>query len=167
MAINSEVPKQIPLSDLEDSPAFSASEEWTIPSLTDIDPRMVSFLLDVDLDEMFVFFTSRDIPYEIEDLENGNGLLLRSDSDQVVGVVIRRYLGNAIHNHPDLVGAVRLATIVSGKTIAEPQSNQASPQGHSAILALATNFGDWLKTRLTQRDRDEALIAATSIFGIS
>lgn len=167
MAINTPKPTQIPLTSFDGPEDQLDTSAWVRPALADIDTKAVSFVLDIDLDEMSVYFAGREIPHEIEEMDNGHAVLLKSETNDVIGVVIRHYLSRVIHEHPDLAGAVRLATIVSGTTTAEPTPGQSREERRHPIFAIAANAGDWLRVQLSQKDRDDALVATASFFGIS
>ena len=76
----------------------------------------VRFTYDRPTDTLFVDFYGEALPAASIPLDRGDRdyLFLRIDpeTDAVVGLQIEHFLSYAIHRHPELVGALELATLV-------------------------------------------------------
>lgn len=124
---------QAPLADLSvGSDLTPHSSRYTLPEAHDLDPREIEIIVDLDLDEMLLYYYGRDIPHDVEAVGETVSYLVESGSDKVIGAIIHEFMSRAVREHPSLSQAMRWAIIVSGDTIQAPLAEQVDA-GASAI----------------------------------
>lgn len=93
---------------------------YVVPSSGAFDPSAIEIIVDLDLDEMLLYFYGRHVAHDVEPQTELMSYLIESDSDRVVGVIIHEFMSRAVREYPQLSEAMRWAIIVSGDSIREP-----------------------------------------------
>lgn len=116
MAITKHETSQPYLENLEPS----EPNDYTLPSWDKINFEGVEFILDVDLDELDVFFEDKKNPYTVEEIADDYSLLIDMFEDRVVGVIVNQFYSRQLRHHPEFITALRYATIIAGDSVQEP-----------------------------------------------
>lgn len=112
---------QAPLRDLHaDTDIGVRDASYVLPEPHDLDPRQIEIIVDLDLDEMLLYYFGRQIPHDVEPVGDLVSYLVDSNSDRVVGVIVHEYVSRVIREYPALAEAMRWAIIVSGDQVREP-----------------------------------------------
>lgn len=113
----------------------------TIPTLSEIDLDRVEYSVDVDLDDLAVFFGDKSTPYFYDELDDKYSLLINEVSDRVIGIVVNRFLTEALKVHPEFIPILRHATIVAGDAIDHPAT--ADGQNPTLLEERRAIFADF------------------------
>lgn len=117
---------QAPLADVSVASDLTPhSSRYTVPEAHDLDPREIEIIVDLDLDEMLLYYYGRDVPHDVEPVGEMVSYLVESGSDRVVGAIIHEFMSRAVREHPSLSQAMRWAIIVSGDKIQAPLPEEA------------------------------------------
>jgi|SRR5690606_33446290 len=97
-----------------------SAPEYVVPSTGTLDPGAIEIIVDLDLDEMLLYFYGRHVSHDVEPQTELVSYLIESGSDKVVGVIFHEFMSRAVREYPQLSEAMRWAIIVSGDRIQEP-----------------------------------------------
>lgn len=125
--------------------------DYALPSWDDINFEEVEFIIDVDLDELDVFFEDKRKPYTVEELADDYSLLVDMFEDRVVGVIVNQFYSRQLQHYPELIPALRFATIIAGK------ATQESP---------GISFDNESKADRKSMTKQDAIAAITRMIGI-
>lgn len=107
-----------------------SAPEYVVPSTGTLDPGAIEIIVDLDLDEMLLYFYGRHVSHDVDPQTELVSYLIESDSDKVVGVIIHEFMSRAVREYPQLSEAMRWAIIVSGNRIQEP--DEAGGEGRNS-----------------------------------
>jgi hypothetical protein len=140
-------------------------EAYPLPDRNEIDIDDVKFIVDVDLDDLTVFFADNSRPHYVDDVSDRHAILIDAETDQVTGMVLYRFLSEAVKLHPELVPILRYATIIAGTSLQEPEESSANP-GHSNP-GIISRMEDWLTGRARRQERLAAFTSFADLVGIN
>lgn len=137
--------EQAYLDDLVAETDFSPSAaSYVMPETGALDPSSIEIIVDLDLDEMLLYFYGRLIPHDVEPQSELVSYLIETDSDKVVGVIIHEFMSRAVREYPQLSEAIRWAIIVSGDKIQEPNrkvgGEHRNSKGFNPLSRLRERF---------------------------
>lgn len=115
----------------------------TLPTQSEIDPAIVEYVVDIDLDELIVFFGDKSTPYSYDESDDDYSLLINEESDRLIGIVVNSFLTQALKTHPELVPVLRHATIIADDTLNRPTTPDG--ENHALIEERKTIFTDFAK----------------------
>ncbi len=164
MAIAKSHYKQPHLENLELPDSGFDASGYPLPSHSEIDMDTVEFVLDVDLDEFTVFFADSSGPHYIDDTNDKYAIVVDAETDRVIGVVIHQFLSEAVKLHPDLIPALRNATIIAGTSVQQPERTfgNAGPD-HAGVRA---RIEEWVSSRVRREEQREAFASFAHLIGI-
>lgn len=140
--------------DVEKDISTSASV-YAMPEVRNLDPEDIEIIVDLDLDEMLLYFFGRHVAHDVEPQSDLVSYLVASDSDNVVGVVVHEFMSRAIKEYPQLAEAMRWAIIVSGDEIQAPGRDGGSrareSRGHYLLRRLHARFWEQLSAEGRER----------------
>lgn len=117
-----------------------SAPEYVVPSTGTLDPSAIEIIVDLDLDEMLLYFYGRHVSHDVEPQTELVSYLIESDSDRVVGVIIHEFMSRAVREYPQLSEAMRWAIIVSGDRVQEPDrevgGNDRNTRGFNPLSRL-------------------------------
>lgn len=156
---------QAPLDNLRvDSDLTGHTTRYTVPVTRDLDPRRIEIIVDLDLDEMLLYYYGREVPHDVEPVGDLISYLVQTDSDEVVGVIIHEYMSRAVREYPALSEAVRWAIIVSGDSVREPESSvDATGRGVSIFHRLKDQVLRVTAGRIEDEGRERAATTVRSL----
>lgn len=126
-------------------------DEFFLPVPEELDPMAVEFILDVDLDQLSIYFEDKTSPHTIEEVENDFSLIVEVSSSRVVGVILNSFYERQLALRAGFVSVLRFATILAGSTILNPPSlienESQSPQNmrsakSDAVASVLTMIGN-------------------------
>lgn len=161
MALTSKQTKQPYLDNLDLPDKALKIGDVVLPSRAEIDPAKVEYFVDVDLDELSVFFGDKSQPYSYDESNDDYSLLINEESDQIIGVSINRFLTHAIKMHPELIPVLRHATVTAGKSLEEPYSSDAEDRH-----GLRARMQDWVSDRVRVEERKSIFADFAKLVGI-
>lgn len=134
----------------------------TLPSHSDIDPEKVEYIVDVDLDELIVFFGDKSTPYSYDESDDNYSLLINEQSDRIIGIVVNRFLTHAIKVYPELVPVLRHATVVAGEALERPYAPDSENRS-----SLRTRMKDWVSDKVHSEERKSIFADFANLVGIT
>lgn len=156
---------QAPLRDLHaDTDIGVRDASYVLPEPHDLDPRQIEIIVDLDLDEMLLYYFGRQIPHDVEPVGDLVSYLVDSNSDRVVGVIVHEYVSRVIREYPALAEAMRWAIIVSGDQVREPESLVAGEYPGAGIVGrLKDQWHRRMTEHLRKRGHEEVAGIMNSI----
>lgn len=130
---------------------------YTLPETPELDPRQIEIIVDLDLDEMLLYYYGREVPHDVEPVGELVSYLIEADSERVVGVIVHEFMSRAVREHPSLSHAIRWAIIVSGDKVQPPDNaSDDADTGTSERLQPLNQLRHWLTQRLANEGRERA-----------
>lgn len=135
MAITKHDSTQPYLENPEPSHSGSNNSDFRLPIWNDVNVEDVEFILDVDLDELDVFFEDKSNPYTVEEVADDYSLLVDMFVDRVIGVVINKFYSRQLPEYPEFISALRYATIIAGDSVqsAPPATSSNRESSNSGV----------------------------------
>lgn len=150
---------QAPLDNLHvDSDLTPHTSRYVLPELQDVDTREIEIIVDLDLDEMLLYYYGRSVPHDVEPVAETVSYLVESGSDRVVGIIVHEFMSRAVREHPTLAEAMRWAIIVSGDKVQAPPSDSfVESSGRGSHVPLWNRLVPWLTRRLAENGRERTV----------
>lgn len=165
MAISKHEPKLPSPERLKPSSARLSLADVDLPSRSEINPEQIDFVLDVDLDQLSVFFGDVSRPYSIDEVEGDILVAISEDTDEVIGVLLDRFLTRTIRLYPELMSVLRLSTVIAGESVLDPRHHVLNSANQPKADPMSRLF-DWTRTHVYERERREAFAAFADLIGI-
>lgn len=137
---------------------------FEIPSLDEIDVDSVEFIIDVDLDELAVYLRDRSRPFFIDEVDNYYSIAIDEDSDEVVGIILNRFLSKTLPTFPELVPILRHATVIAGVSVQSPAGTSDNNSSNSP--GIRNRLRDWVSDRIREEERRDAFSSFADLVGI-
>lgn len=161
MALTSKKTKQPYLDNLDLPSKGLKSNDAVFPSRSEIDPERVEYFVDVDLDQLSVFFGDKSRPYSHDESDATYSLLIDEETDQVIGISINRFLSHAIKVHPELIPVLRHATVAAGKSLEDAHLPDAEDRH-----GLRSRIQEWVSDRVRAEERKAIFTDFANLVGI-
>lgn len=128
---------------------------YAMPEVRMLDPEDIEIIVDLDLDEMLLYFFGRHVAHDVEPQSDLVSYLVAPDSDNVVGVIVHEFMSRAVKQYPQLAEAMRWAIIVSGNAIQSPSRDVGrkarESKGHYLLRRLHARFLERLSAEGRER----------------
>lgn len=164
MAIAESDARQPYLDHLEMPKSVMTSGDYQIPGHHEIDPDDIEFIIDVDLDELTVFFGDKRRPYLTDEVSDHHSVLVDAETDRVIGVILHRFLSEAVKIQTSLVPVLRYATIIAGPSVQE--SSVGTTKIRSVRQGVKARLEDWLGARIRHEEQKEIFSSFARLIGI-
>lgn len=161
MAITNNPARQPYLDNLELPARDLSAKEMLLPAQADIDPDAVEYFVDVDLDELNVFFWDKSRPYSIDAVSDAYSLMIDDESSQVIGVSVNRFLSEAIKRNPELLPILRHSTMIAGESLEAPDNAPGA-----SVSGIKARVLDWVSERVRIEERRTVFANFAELIGL-
>lgn len=138
--------------------------DFQFPELSEINADEIEFIIDVDLDDLTVFFADKSHPYLTDEIDQRLSVLVDADTNGVVGVVLHKYLSELVKSHSSLVPILRQATIIAGSAVEE--FDEQTAENPSGLPGIKSRLESWVSQRVRREERQEAFASLANLIGL-
>lgn len=135
------------------------------PDFDDLNPDLIDFTLDVDLDELMILFYGRDRIHSVHPMNPVLSTLVDPKSGELVGVSLSRFAKQVLVETPHALALAMNATVLAGEDVFAPGEFMAngvrrklSGSVSRGILAAYDSWQESAPPKTDKRSAYEALL---------